>query len=73
MGILAAPSLRVLRCVLLPVVFLSGGGGVREVSLESGTLTAAMVDPEAILVLKGRERVDSQDVRYIAECSVMSV
>ena len=32
--------------------FLSSGSGVRELSLECGTLTAAMVDPEAILVRK---------------------
>ena len=59
--------------MFLPVVFLSGRGGVKEAFLKSETLTAAMVDLEAILVLKGRERVNSQDVRYEAECSVISV
>lgn len=45
-GFFVAPW-QVLRGALFPVVLLSGGGGVRELSLEFGTLTA--VDPEAIL------------------------
>lgn len=43
------PPWRVLRGAHFAEMLFSDGGGVRELSLESGTLTAAMVDPEVIL------------------------
>ena len=38
-----------------PIAFRFYEGRVRELFLESETLTAAMVDPEAILILKNEE------------------
>ena len=38
-----------------PITFCSCGGGIRELSLNFEILTAAMVDLEAILVLKKGE------------------
>ncbi len=40
---------RVWRDALFPILLFSCGGGVRKLSLDSETLSVAMVDPEAIL------------------------
>lgn len=45
--------------MLFLVMFFSGNNRVRKVFLESEMLTAVMVDPEVILVLKKREKVNS--------------
>ena len=53
---LAVPPWRVLPRGALPFF---DGGGVRELSLKSGTLTPAMVDPEAIYFSVRGEGKDS--------------
>lgn len=47
---LTGPPWRALRGAPFPVITLSGGGGLSELSRELGTLTDAMVDPEAIFL-----------------------
>lgn len=59
--------------MLFSELFLSVGVWVREFYLKSGMLTIAIVDLKTILVLMGREKVDSEDIRYIVECSVLNI
>ena len=48
--------------MLFLVVFLFSGDEVREVFLKSGILTGAMINAEAILVLKEKEKIDRYKV-----------